>query len=345
MVKVMELREEDESAWDGYVQHSQAATPYHLVGWKRVIERTYGHPSHYLMAKEGGRIEGVLPLFEVRSRFMGRYLTTLYRALCTENREAAQMLVKRAKEITITAGARYLVLRDSPQKWDADLVSVEGYCTAVRDLPPGVESVWKSLDRDTRRQVRLAKSNGLRIIVGGGECLDDFYGQFSRFVRDVGTPVFSKKFLQNIIQELPDLPLIFLVWWKGRVIGAHWAFAFKSAIFGAWGASSHKHLSLGPEYLTYWEHLRYGSEHGYKRVDFGRCLEDSGHYLFKKRWASQFLPLYQHYYLNGPTRPFDIMERTKTDPKYRLFTSLWRRLPVQVAQLIGPQIRRHLPFA
>ena len=343
-MKVIELREGNEPAWDEFVWHSPAATPYHLVGWKRVVEKTYGYPSHYLMAKEGGRIEGVLPLFEVRSRLVGHYLTTLYRGLCTENNEVAQMLVERAKEITIRADARYLVFRDSPQKWDAGLVSVEGYYTAIRDLPSEVESVWKSLDRDTRRQVRRARRNDLQITVGRGECLDDFYGLFSRFARDVGTPVFSKKILQNIIQELPDLPLVFLVWRGGEVIGAYWAFVFKKAIFGAWGASSHRYLSLGPEYLAYWEHLRYGCEHGYRRVDFGRCLKDSGHYLFKRKWASQFLPLYQQHFLNGPTGPLDILELAKTDPKYRLFTSLWRRLPVQVAQLIGPRIRRHLPF-
>lgn len=345
MLEVVEIRDKDESAWDEYVRSCEAATPFHLFGWKRVMESTYGYPAHYLVAKHGGRIEGVLPLFVVRSRLVGDYLTTLPRGLYTAQAQAARMLLECAKQITIQANASHLVIRDSPRKWNSGLVSVEGHRTAIRDLPLEIEAAWKSLSRETRRQVRWARKKELHISVGHGECLDDFYGHFSRFVRDVGTPVFSMGFLQRIIQELPVAPLIILVRWQGDIIGGYWALAFKDVIFGMWGGSNRKHLSLGAEYLAYWEHLRYGCGHGYRRVDFGRCLEGTGHYFFKKRWASDLPRLYQQYFLNGPTTPPDILRRTLTDPKYRLFTSLWKRLPIQVAEVLGPQIRRHVPFA
>ncbi len=304
MFEVVEIRDEDESAWDEYVRCSQTGTPFHLFGWKRVMETTYGYRSHYLMAKEGGRIEGVLPLFVIRSRLVGDYVTTLPRGLCTEKAEAARMLVERAREIAITADTRYLVIRDSPRKWDFDLVSVEGHCTAIRDLPIKVEAAWKSLNRDTRRQVRLARKNDLQVSVGrGGECLDDFYDHFSKLVRDAGTPVFGKQFFRSIVEELPDSPIIIVVRQQGEVLAAYWALTLGCVIFGLWGGCTRKYLSWGTEYLGYWEHMRYGCEHGYKQVDFGRCLKGSGHYLFKKRWASRFRALYRHYLLNGAKTP------------------------------------------
>jgi FemAB-related protein (PEP-CTERM system-associated) len=343
-VEVMHLSQSVEAEWDDYVRQCGVASPFHLLGWKHVMEQTYGYPSHHLAAKEAGRIEGVLPLFEIRSRLMGNYVTTLPGGLCTDKREAAELLIDRAKEIAVRTHGKHLVLRDSLQGWDSELSSVDGYYTAIRDLSSDVESVWSSLDRDTRRQVRLAKKNDLQASVGGIEYIDDFYAHFSAFARNMGMPVFSKQFLARIARELPELPLIFLVRRKGVTMAAHWAFSFRDTIFGFWGGSSGQHLALGPEYLTYWEHLRYASHRGYSRVDFGRCREGSGHYAFKARWASKFVPLHRQYYLINGNSPPDILTRTRTDPGFQLFVTLWKRLPVRVSRLLGPHVRRHVPF-
>ncbi len=344
----MELSEprakREEADWDDYVGECPTASPFHLFPWKRVMEQTYGYASHHLAAKQAGRIEGVLALFEVRSRLVGNYVTTLPGGVCTQNPEAAELLIDRAKEIAGQTHSRHLVLRDSLQSWDSELTSADGYYTAIRELSSDAESVWSSLDRDTRRQARSAKRCNLRSSVGGVEYLEEFYAHFSGFARDMGMPVFSREFLRRIARELPGLPLIFLVRREGETIAAHWAFAFRDTIFGFWGGSSARHLALGPEYLTYWEHLRYACQHGYSRVDFGRCREGSGHHAFKGRWASEFVPLHRQYYLIGATTSPDILVRTRTDPAFRLFTGLWKRLPVRVCVFLGPHVRRHVPF-
>jgi len=345
MVEVKGLRAEDESAWDEYVQHSQTATPYHLVGWKRVMERSYGYPSHYLMAKEGGRIEGVLPLFEIRSRILGHSLSTLPGGLCAEDGEAAVALLERAKELTVNANAKYLAVRDSRKEWNAGLVSVSNHCTMIRDLPSEADLLWKSLDSKLRRHIRIAGKSDLQVSIGGEEYLDDFYALLSAFHRDRGTPIFGRAFLRNIAEELGDHLLISCLRWQGQLIGAYGAFMFRDTIFGAWGGSLHKYLDRRPNHMLYWQCMKYGCEHGFRRIDLGRSRLGSGQYEFKKGWGAQPRSLYQQYSLNGLEVVPDISTQVEADYRYRLFTRFWRKLPLPLTQWLGPQIRRHLPFA
>src|SRR3989442_10715108 len=65
---ITELRTET-AEWDAFVRASGEGSPFQLVAWKRAVERTFGLRAHYLMARENGRLVGVLPLFEARELF------------------------------------------------------------------------------------------------------------------------------------------------------------------------------------------------------------------------------------------------------------------------------------
>ncbi len=47
--------------WDAFVRTSDEGTPFHLTAWKRAVAETFDFPAHYLVARQGHRIEGVLP--------------------------------------------------------------------------------------------------------------------------------------------------------------------------------------------------------------------------------------------------------------------------------------------
>src|ERR1700730_17667711 len=68
------FRPGDEPAWDAFVLGSAEATFFHLSGWKRVIERAFGHRTHYLLAERGHVVTGVLPLTHVKSLLFGSSL-------------------------------------------------------------------------------------------------------------------------------------------------------------------------------------------------------------------------------------------------------------------------------
>jgi hypothetical protein len=73
-VTVRPFQSDDAQSWDDFVHACAAGTFFHLSGWKRVIERAFGHQTHYLVAERGGAVTGVLPLTHIRSRLFGSSL-------------------------------------------------------------------------------------------------------------------------------------------------------------------------------------------------------------------------------------------------------------------------------
>ena len=66
--------------------------------------------------------------------------------------------------------------------------------------------------------------------------------------------------------------------------------------------------------------------------------------MFKKDFGSEGQQLYQQFYLNGITQPPAVGAGMEEELKYRLFVKIWRRLPLPVAEALGPQLRRRMPF-
>jgi hypothetical protein len=80
-------------------------------------------------------------------------------------------------------------------------------------------------------------------------------------------------------------------------------------------------------------------ERGLNVFDYGRSKRGTGSYDFKKNWGFEAQPLNYEYLL---LRRDGIPQNNPSNPKYRAFISLWRRLPRPVANAIGPAIVRNL---
>ena len=88
---------------DEYVQRAVGGTFCHLSGWQRVVERTWGHANHSLLAMRDGQVVGVLPLFHVQSRVFGSMLISspnaVYGGVVADDQPARLALLQRAKQV------------------------------------------------------------------------------------------------------------------------------------------------------------------------------------------------------------------------------------------------------
>ena len=67
-----------DATWDAFVRAAPGWTHFHLIGWKNVIERVFGHECIYLAASDdSGRLAGVLPLVRVKSMVFGHFLVSM----------------------------------------------------------------------------------------------------------------------------------------------------------------------------------------------------------------------------------------------------------------------------
>jgi len=214
------------------------------------------------------------------------------------------------------------------------------YIHSVLKIPGDTGSTWQRLNKNRRKKVRKAWNNGLSAEVSESKkALPDFYYLYTRNMRNLGTPVHSMKFFRQVVHELPGKTRIILVRRQGKSIAGTLLLQDDTNLICGWGASLKEYLWYEPNDLLYWEIVQYACQQGMAEVDFGRSLIGSGSALFKKEWGAKELGLEYRYLLNGVQMSPNI---SSSNPSYARWAGIWRRLPLPVADILGPPIRRRV---
>lgn len=329
---------------DAYIAAHPLATPYHRRQWLDVIRAAFGHETKYLVADQGGRIAGVLPLVFFRSRLFGRFAVSVpfvnYGGVLSDGPEIDDQLLQRAVEETRRAGGSHLELRHTRQHF-AGLTPKRHKVAMALKLEPTADAQWTALDRKVRNQVRKAEKSGLAVQAGGAELLPEFYAVFARNMRDLGTPVYGVRFFEQVMAVFPTESRVFVVRLEGRPVAAslvHWH--RRQTIEVPWASSLREMNPLCANVLLYWHMLRFAIEHGFETFDFGRSTPGEGTYHFKKQWGAVARELVWEYW-TAPGRP--VPELNPKNPKFALAVRGWQRLPVGIATALGPRIVRNIP--
>lgn len=332
-MEICELSDDSRPEWDTYVCQAPAGLPQQLTGWRDVLRQ---YPSHYLLARQTGQVVGVLPLLAIRSWLLGSRLTTLPGGLCADSDDVALALLEAGQKLGRRLGLPQLVIHDSRQVWPG-LASSSYHVHWLVDLRPGSEAFWQGLDGNIRRQVRMARRNGLTVEIDrSGRSLPHFYDLFSRFTHQAGTPNFSLAFLQKVVASFPAGFNILLVRQQEKVIGGYFQLEMGRRMFGLWGAALPQYLELRPVYLAYWEILAEAMRRDFHWLDMGRSPAGSNASKFKGQWGGTSFPIYQLVFGRPAAPPLPA--------NHTWFTRLWPKLPYPLAQYLGPKLRHHIPF-
>lgn len=329
--------------WDDYVERSSLGTFFHLTGWKRVIERTYGYSSIYLYALDQAQVVGCLPLFHVKARWFSNALISVPFAvcggLCAEEQRVSEALFRRACELGSELGVDYIEFRHV-QGHHLTLSTKDLYVTFERPIYDDLEKNMAAIPRKQRRMIRQGEKFGLTSTLGGIEDLHDFYNLYAHSLRNLGTPVFPYAFFKNLMEEFGNRCRILSVWHEGRKTAAVLTFLYKDRVMPYYAGAHKDFFRYAVNDFMYWELMRYGCEKGYKIFDFGRSRKGTGSYDFKRHWGFEPRPLqYQYYMPHGGAMP----NVSPSNPKFRLFIWIWKHLPISLTKVIGPRIVRHLP--
>ena len=333
----------DLSLWENYVLSHPRGGNYHQLGWKTVIERSFGHEARYLLAMDEREVVGLLPLAILKSHLFGRSVVSLpflnYGGLLARHVEAEKALVSAASLVAIEEGAQSVELRH----WEAHglgLVPKRHKVTMLLPLASDADIQWKQFDPKVRNQIRKAEKSGLTVTMGRREFLSDFYAMFARNMRDLGTPVYGRVFFESIFEAFPLHTRIFVVKYRERPVAAGLSTIFKETMEVPWAGSLVEHRSMCPNMLLYWNAIQFGIQEGMKTFDFGRSTPGEGTYRFKAQWGAKPYPLVWEYWTkDGAPLP----NISPTNAKFSLAIKVWKKLPLAVANLIGPAIVRAIP--
>ena len=327
--------------WDDYVQRAEAATFFHRAGWKTVLERAFGHNTYFLYAQDDGEIVGVLPLAQVKSALFGNTLSALpfcvYGGIVADNEQAAQALRQEACRLAESLKVGALEMRNreaSTASWPVK----ELYYTFRKAIDPDDEVNLKAIPNRQRAMVRKGIEEGL--LGEWDEGIERLYRVYSESVRNLGTPVFSMQYLRILRQVFGADCSVLMITHNERDVAAVMSFYFRDEVIPYYGGSTAATRTIkGVNHLMYWELMRRSGEQGYRLFDFGRSKVGTGPYNFKKNFGfePQSLP-YEYYLVTSNSMP----DVNPLNPKYRLMINVWSKLPLPVANIVGPFLARSL---
>lgn len=343
-MEIVELQNEDKSAWDEFVLGSEHATIFQFSGWMDVMKDSFGLSSLFLIVKENGQIIGGLPLLHVKNILSGHYFTSMPGGICARDEGTAYALLDYAKDLIRKNDADYLILRDSRQKWDLpDLVTNEENCTFIIQLCENPDQEWKTIDRRIRQHVDKAINQACEVYISPDQ-LDAFYHAYSKVMHDMGTPTLGLSFFQNVFAKFPEHFKTIMVQCHESSYGGIVAAFFQDTIYMIWWGLPREFYKNHICHYLNWETMKYGCINGFCHVDMGRSKKDSGAFHFKERWPAEPCPVYQQFFLNNCSKPPSVGMDMDKHLKYRLFCRVWKRLPLKVTEVVGPQLRRGIPF-
>ena len=341
-MEIHQLQESKENEWDQYVKSNPHGTFFHLTGWKRVIEATFGFKSLYLSAGQDNVVKGVLPLFFINNVLFGKSLISVpfgvYGGILGEDQHVEELLLEEAKKLARNLHARHLELRHDRNN-GLSLPVKELYVTFQREIFSDLDKNLAAIPRKQRRMIRQASKHGLTFQVDA-DCLKEFYHIYAHSLRNLGTPVFPFRFFQAIQQEFGEQCKIFSVWYKEKMVAGVLTFFYNQTILPYYGGALRPYLSLAVNDYMYWELMRYGAENGYTVFDFGRSRLGAGSYNFKRHWGFEPRPLPYQYYL--PSQG-NLPNTNPSNPKFKLLISAWKKLPLPITKTLGPRLIRYLP--
>lgn len=332
--------------WDRFVDGNPDASIYHQGVFRSLIEDIFGHETLYLQAVDKQEaVTGVLPLVRLRSRLFGDFLVSMpffnYGGVLADDRGTEEALMRKATELARDLGSSHIEFRDTVAR-DADWPVRTDKVVMKLELPGNEEQLWKVIGAKLRAQVRRPYKEEAQITVlhGGIELLRDFYHVFSINMRDLGTPVYSSVLFKKLLTVLANSTHIIVIKVGAEPAAAGFLIRYRNLMEIPWASSLRKYNRLGVNMLLYWEALRYSLMNGCEIFDFGRSTVDSGTYRFKRQWGARPQKLYWHYWLADRAQPPTL---NPSNPKYQIAIEVWKRLPVSIANWIGPHIVCNLP--
>ena len=292
-VAVRPFQPDDSGRWDDFVRDCAAGTFFHLSPWRRVIERAFGHRTHYLLAERAGNLTGVLPLTHVKSALFGSSLIAnafgVQGGPIADDDASTRALEDEAVRLMDKLGVPVLEMRGASES-RADWPTKSGlYAIFRKAIDPSVEANLKAVPRKQRAMIRKGIQNGLQSEID--DDVDRLHRIFAESVHNLGTPVFAKSYFRILREEFPTCSDIVTVTYNGGAVAAVLNFYFRDEVLPFYGGGTGMARGLAANDFMYWEVMRRACERGYRSFDFGRSKIGTGAYAFKRNWGFEPTPL------------------------------------------------------
>ena len=328
-------------AWDEFVLACASATFFHRAGWQRILRDVFSHEAYFLCAEEAGSIRGVLPLAHVKSMLFGSSLIGLpfavYGGVAALDDAAADALEAEADRIARELRVSHLELRHVEPR-HADWPTQDLYVTFRKELFAKEEDNLAAIPRKQRAMVRKGIKNGLASHVDAG--VERFFPLYADNVHRHGTPALPRRYFEALLQEFgKDAEVLTVQGPQGQALSSVLSFYFRDEVLPYYAGDDESARDQAANDFKYWELMRRACARGLKTFDYGRSKQGTGSFAFKKNWGFEPQPLRYEYCLYKRDA---VPQNNPANAKYRLLIDTWRRMPIGLANWLGPFVVRNL---
>jgi len=282
-----------------------------------------------------------LPLAHVKSLLFGHSLVSLpfavYGGAAASNPQAADVLERAAEELGQQLGVAHLEMRNIlPRR--TDWPSQDLYVTFRKDILPDPEANLLAIPRKQRAMVRKGITRGLRSEIDPE--VDRFFALYADNVHRHGTPALPKRYFRALQREFgADCDVQIVTDADGRPLSGVLSFYFRDEVLPYYAGDDLAARELAANDFKYWELMRRACARGVKVFDYGRSKRGTGSYAFKSNWGFEPQPLHYEYRLYKRDA---VPQNNPANPKFQLLIAAWRRMPIGVANWLGPLVVRNL---
>ncbi|MFC0136140.1 peptidoglycan bridge formation protein FemAB [Massilia eurypsychrophila] len=334
---------QDKARWDAFVAACPEATFFHRAGWQRVIEQSFKLNTWFYYAEQGGQIQGVLPLCEINSRLFGHALGAMqfcvYGGVAAISEPARAALDAAADALARQLKVGHLEYRNmvAAHPGDAAWHTKELYVTFRKAISADDEENLNAIPRKQRAMVR--KGIKLGLVGEVDDNVDRMFDAYASSVHRLGTPVFPKKYFALLKEEFGDDCEVRVITQNGALVAAVLSFYWRDEVVPYYGGGMPLARDVAGNDFMYWNLMQAAAARGARLFDFGRSKLGTGAYDFKKNWGFTAQPLPYEYRLYEST---ELPDNNPLNPKYQLFIKMWKKMPLKLANIIGPHIVRNL---
>ncbi|MCL0097679.1 GNAT family N-acetyltransferase [Dehalococcoidia bacterium] len=321
------------------VKKSDHGHVYHLYQWGTLLEEVHGHRLVYLQEDEG-----IFPLAHIKTRIFGDRLISLpfadYGGPCAQDGETADSIISECEKVAQELGVDFIEIRCPDSRYfeifnKHGFVRRDDYFTFILELNKDVDDLWGAVPKNKKKKVKSAENRGVQVIQATDKAdVKIFYTLYSKTMKKLGSPPQHNRFFEKIWDLFyPKNMRLFLAVYENHYIAGRIVFLHNGTIQQAYSCSPRRDIKVSPNDLLQWHIIKWGKEHGFNIINFGRTRENEGVMVFKSQWSTKRInmPYFYKFYGKG------LGQRQET--KYKWISQLWSKyMPEFVANRIGPWI-------
>jgi hypothetical protein len=338
--------------WDDLVLATRSYSFFHSSSWAKVLAESYNYRPLYFTICDSGKIAGLLPIMEVKSRLTGcRGISLPFSDSCdpiASDINSFEELFDRLLDYAENSNWHYIELRGGEKFLNSNPPSIYSYNHTL-DLNRSEEKIFSSFSKSTKRNIRIANKKGVHVTINNSfKALESFYRLNCLTRKSHGLPPQPYEFFNNLFKSIisKGLGVITLATINYKSIAGAIFFNFGNTAIYKYSAFDRKYRYFYPNNLIMWETIKYYNHMRFNLLDFGRTeIENRGLDHYKSRWGTQKQKVVYYRY-NLRIKSFeeeksDIYSKINSDI-HSAYRTVFSKMPVCILKLAGAIAYRHM---